>query len=379
MSLKTRNSSDARVATGDTLLAWYDHAARSLPWRITPEKSKAGLRGQAYHIWLSEVMLQQTTVATVIEYYQKFLRNWPDIHKLATASEDDILKAWAGLGYYSRARNLHKCARQVSAQLGGKFPNTIKGLKELPGIGDYTANAIAAIAFSQSAIPLDGNIKRVITRLFALPQVPDTIKPLVCEKYREMEPVERPGDFAQAMMDLGATICRPKNPNCDICPLSDNCQALAKGQQTSLPAKALKQPRPKRLGTAYVIISKDDGAIYLQKRPPKGLLASMSEIPSGPWAASESAFSAPAEILPEIIAANPEIHQSREECDSIEHVFTHFQLELRVFKLTVNDKFDSAGWWSGPDQIADEALPTVMKKAIASAVPGLFALKKAGD
>ncbi|MBC2884631.1 A/G-specific adenine glycosylase [Ochrobactrum sp. CM-21-5] len=345
------------------LLAWYDRHHRILPWRITPPEQARGTEPDPYRVWLSEIMLQQTTVEAVKSYFTAFVERWPTIEAMANASEDDILRAWAGLGYYSRARNLKKCADLVATTYGGVFPDNAAALKDLPGIGDYTSAAIAAIAFGEAVAVVDGNVERVISRLYAI----DTPLPAAKSQIRilmgEMTPRERPGDFAQAMMDLGATICTPRRPACAICPFNDGCEALATRDPEEFPVKAPKAAKPLRTGAAFIAIA-DDGAILLRKRRGEGLLAGMTEVPGSTWTArldgDATIKAAPfsAEWVPS---------------GTIAHVFTHFELRLSIYqasnvsKLVTND-----GWWSAPDEIAGEALPTVMKKAIAAAIPEAF-------
>ena len=367
---KPNNTSDL---TG-RLLDWYDRSARDLPWRVPPDQSKKGMHGNPYHIWLSEVMLQQTTVATVLAYHHKFLTLWPTIEQLAAAEEDEILKAWAGLGYYSRARNLSKCARIIVRNHQGFFPNEIVALKALPGIGDYTANAIRAIAFNLAAIPLDGNIKRVIARVFGVTQPPDTLLNDIADHYRALANSQRPGDFVQAMMDLGAVICRPKKPLCENCPIAEYCLAFACDRQHSIPVKARKKTKTRRFGNAFVVIRKVDGAVFLQKRASKGLLGGMSEVPSTQWIGRKntvwSAFEAGSFL--------PQSEDQWENCGPIKHTFTHFHLELVVYRIIVDKIGDSNGWWSSPNAIGEEALPTLMRKVISTAIPEIFMHSKSG-
>ncbi|OYR10998.1 iron-sulfur binding domain of endonuclease III family protein [Brucella grignonensis] len=308
-------------------------------------------------------MLQQTTVEAVKSYFSKFVERWPNVASMAAASEDDILRAWAGLGYYSRARNLKKCADLIVANYDGKFPSTATGLKELPGIGDYTSAAIAAIAFGEPAAVVDGNVERVISRLFAIDTPLPAAKTEIRVRMGEMTPADRPGDFAQAMMDLGATICTPRRPACAICPVNDNCEALATRDPEEFPVKAPKAEKPVRIGAAFIAIA-NDGSVLLRKRQREGLLAGMTEVPGSNWTAridgDASIDSAP--FSAEWVSSG-----------SITHVFTHFELRLSVYsasniaKHTTND-----GWWSSPSELEGEALPTVMKKAITAAIPDAF-------
>lgn len=345
------------------LLSWYDRHHRVLPWRVTPSEQTRGIRPDPYRVWLSEIMLQQTTVEAVKSYFTAFVARWPNVRAMANASEDDILRAWAGLGYYSRARNLKKCADLVATRYGGKFPGNAAALKELPGIGDYTSAAIAAIAFGENAAVVDGNVERVISRLYAIDTPLPAAKPQIRALMAEMTPSDRPGDFAQAMMDLGATICTPRRPACAICPVNDNCIALATRDPEEFPVKAPKAEKPIRTGAAFVAMS-GDGAIFLRKRKGEGLLAGMTEVPGSPWTARIDGDAT--------VNAAP-FPASWKPAGSITHVFTHFELRLSVYRAeNVSERLAANGWWSAPDELAGEALPTVMKKAIAAAVPDAF-------
>lgn len=360
----------ARIETGgfaSALLAWYDRHARQLPWRVPPAAGKRGERPDPYHVWLSEVMLQQTQVATVRKYYLKFLSLWPAVSDLARAETEDVMKAWAGLGYYSRARNLKKCAEVVAFELGGQFPQTAEGLKALPGIGDYTSAAISAIAFDEPVAVVDGNIERVITRQFRIEEPVRVSKPDIRAKVQDLLPLDRPGDFAQAMMDLGATLCSPRNPACGLCPVSASCQAFEKGAMERYPVKAAKAEKPTRKGAAFIIRNRD-GAIWLQKRAENGLLGGMSEVPGTAWTSRNDGATGDA-ALP--------FEADWRRAGSARHTFTHFHLELEVWLLDAPDENLSklaggqwdGGWWSMPEDLAGEALPTVMRKAISVALP----------
>ncbi|MFK7793599.1 MAG: A/G-specific adenine glycosylase [Devosiaceae bacterium] len=333
------------------ILSWYDKHARALPWRIGPTASKAGKRQDPYKTWLSEIMLQQTTVAAVIPYFEKFIVRWPTVQALAAASDDDVRAAWAGLGYYRRAANLHACAKVVAYEHGGKFPTRARELKNLPGIGDYTSAAIASIAFGEPAAVVDGNVERVVTRLFRLSDPLPKVKRQVGEKVTTMLDVARPGDFAQAMMDLGATICTPKNPACSLCPWNSACKAFEAGDMEAYPVKAPKKEKPKRLGAALVVVRKD-GSVWCEKRPDGGLLPNMTQVPTTQWSAEVS---------------SP--YQDAERVGTIEHVFTHFALTLDVYRRDSDTAPTPDGWWSPPDRLANEAWPTVMVKVLKAAVP----------
>lgn len=345
------------------LLAWYDSHHRILPWRITPGDHKSGIVANPYRIWLSEIMLQQTTVEAVKPYFLTFIRKWPTVMDLAAASQDDVMRAWAGLGYYSRARNLKKCADIVAADFGGHFPADLAGLKSLPGIGDYTAAAIASIAFGMPIAVVDGNVERVITRLYALSTPLPAAKPEIRRLMQLLTPDKRPGDFAQAMMDLGATICTPKRPACVICPLNDNCEALKTTDPEFFPVKAPKKEKPIRLGAAFIAVS-TNGEVYLRGRAQTGLLGGMTEVPTTEWNSridgKTGIDAAPfdAEWVPS---------------GTITHIFTHFELRLTIYAArNVRKPAGTDGWWISVEKLDNEALPTVMKKAIAAAIPDAF-------
>lgn len=348
----------ARSAIADPLLAWYDRERRLLPWR-----APHGTKADPYHVWLSEIMLQQTTVKAVVPRYAGFLRRWPTVNALADAALGEVLAAWAGLGYYARARNLHACARDVVERHGGEFPERESELRRLPGVGDYTAAAIAAIAFDLPATPVDGNVERVVARLFAvttpLPQAQAEIRALAAT----LTPSKRPGDFVQAMMDLGATICTPRRPACGLCPLRSECRAYAQGLAEALPYRAVKEERPVRRGVAFVAL-RDDGAVLLRARPLKGLLGGMLEVPATPWAEGESA---PRSAW----AYAPVEAEWRGLMGKVEHIFTHFHLKLDVYRADV--EFDVVlGEAASPERcrwvarrdLATEPLPSVMHKIL---------------
>ncbi|WP_232375701.1 A/G-specific adenine glycosylase [Mesorhizobium comanense] len=341
------------------LLDWYDAHHRELPWRITPREHASGVRPDPYRIWLSEVMLQQTTVEAVKSYFRAFVEKWPDVEALAAAPTEDVMKAWAGLGYYSRARNLKACADLVAAR-GGRFPDTEAALKDLPGIGAYTSAAIAAIAFDRPAAVVDGNVERVVTRLFSIATLLTEAKPEIRNHVERMVPSRRPGDFAQAMMDLGATICTPRRPRCMLCPLRQDCSAILSGDPERFPVRLPKADKPQRRGAAFVA-ERDDGAILLRKRPEKGLLGGMTEVPTTAWTARVDGASTQ--------AAAP-FSANWRRAGTITHVFTHFALELEVFHAHIEGNAPAGHFWSPAPEISGEALPTVMKKAIEAAIPG---------
>lgn len=346
----------------ETLLAWYDRHARALPWRVPPKARTHGVVPDPYRVWLSEIMLQQTTVAVVKAYFEAFTRKWPDVIALASAGEEDVMKAWAGLGYYSRARNLKACADTVAGEHGGVFPDTEEGLRALPGIGAYTAAAIAAIAFDRPATVVDGNVERVMSRIHALETPLPQAKPEIRALTSEVTPAERPGDYAQAMMDLGATICTPKRPACALCPWMDPCRARVEGTAETFPRKTPKTAKPTRRGMAFVAV-RADGAVLLRRRPPKGLLGGMSEPPTKVWApeaATDDLSEAPLPL-------------SWTRCIApVRHTFTHFHLEMTVWRAVAPKGTPApyGHWWSLPGDLSGEALPTVMKKAVATGLEG---------
>jgi A/G-specific adenine glycosylase len=332
------------------LLAWYDRSRRVLPWR-----APAGQLTEPYRVWLSEIMLQQTTVAAVAPYFLRFLARWPTVADLAAAPLDDVLTEWAGLGYYARARNLHACARAVVERHGGVFPADREALRALPGIGEYTSGAIAAIAFGLRAAAVDGNAERVLARLRAIETPMPAAKPALRSLGEAMTPVDRPGDFVQALMDLGSTICTPRRPSCVLCPWRGSCQALARGIAESLPRKAEKAARPSRAGIAFWVVD-GTGAVLLRRRPEKGLLGGMIETPSTEW---RSAPPTPEAAL----AAAPLPAEWRVLPGVVRHVFTHFELTLAVWAARIAGKGDPGlGLWVTPDRFGEVALPSLMMK-----------------
>ena len=341
------------------LLAWYDRHARKLPWRVPPGQSKSGVKPDPYRVWLSEIMLQQTQVVTVRDYYEKFLATWPSVEALAAADTEDVMNAWAGLGYYSRARNLKKCADEVATQHGGQFPKTADELRQLPGIGEYTAAAIAAIAFDEPVAVIDGNVERIIARQHRIETPLPAAKAEIRSRLQPLVPNERPGDFAQAMMDLGATLCSPKKPACSLCPVSDSCAAFRAGDADRFPLKAPKAEKPTRRGAVFVIRNGKD-AIWLVKRPDSGLLGGMSALPGTDWTARKDGLTGE-NALP----FTGDWHKA----GNVRHTFTHFHLQLEVWQTGTDVQPPFEGWWSAPGSLATEALPTVMKKAIAAALP----------
>jgi A/G-specific adenine glycosylase len=341
------------------LLAWYDRHRRILPWR-----ARKGERSDPYRVWLSEIMLQQTTVKAVAPYYARFLSRWPIVDALAAADLEDVLREWAGLGYYARARNLHACAREVVEKHGGVFPADEAGLLTLPGVGPYTAAAIAAIAYDVPALPIDGNIERVVSRLFALEEELPAAKSRLRTLADSLQPTHRFGDFAQALMDLGATICTPKKPACSLCPWNDMCAARVRGDQETFPRKAPKREGALRHGAAFVVL-RGDGHILLRRRPEKGLLGGMSEVPGSEWSAGFD--------LEEARASAPKLGTAlrwQRRAGVVNHVFTHFPLALAVFvaKAPRGTAAPKGARWVAIDSLAHEALPKVMRKVIAHAL-----------
>jgi A/G-specific adenine glycosylase len=337
------------------LLEWYDRHRRKLPWRPV-----AGERADPYCVWLSEIMLQQTGVKTVGPYFLKFLARWPDVDALGRASLDDVLRMWAGLGYYSRARNLHACAVAVRRDHGGAFPDTEEALRALPGIGPYTAAAIAAIAFGRRTMPVDGNIERVVSRLFAVEQPLPLAKLLIRQLATTLLADARAGDSAQALMDLGSSICTPKKPACALCPLNGDCVSRAHGDQETFPRKAAKKTGALRRGAAFVVRRGDE--LLVRTRPEKGLLGGMTEVPGSDWLAAQDDKTAlkQAPVLKGIARWHRKV-------GVVTHVFTHFPLELVVYTATVaaRARAPKGMRWVPVATLSDEALPNVMRKVIA--------------
>jgi A/G-specific adenine glycosylase len=331
------------------LLGWYDRHARVLPWRVSPSDRAAGITPDPYRVWLSEIMLQQTTVAAVKKYYERFTQLWPTVADLAAAQDADVMGEWAGLGYYARARNLLKCARVVTAENGGQFPDTHAELLKLPGIGPYTASAIASIAFDQAETVVDGNVERVISRVFNIRTPLPISKPEITMIASSLTPEKRPGDYAQAIMDLGATICTPKSPTCGICPWRSPCQARDLGTQAELPFKVRKAPKPTRLGIAYVA-RRTDGAWLLERRPDKGLLGGMLAWPGSEWN-EDPTEAPPIDAKWRLIPA-----QAR-------HTFTHFHLDLKIKLANVDMGTEPArGQFIAATDFVPSQLPSVMQK-----------------
>jgi A/G-specific adenine glycosylase len=357
---QTREPTQNPHVAAARLLVWYDANRRALPWRVMP-----GETPDPYRVWLSEVMLQQTTVAAVAGYYREFTNRWPSVEALAAASLDEVRGAWAGLGYYTRARNLHETAQTVTCAHGGRFPSSAAALRRLPGVGPYTAGAIAAIAFDEREAAVDANAERVIARFFAVEEPLPRSKPALRNLAQSLVPARRAGDFAQALMDLGATLCTPKRPSCCNCPWKRNCRGRALAIEESLPRKAPGRVRPLRRGAAFVARDRN-GAILLVKRPEKGLLGGMLQPPLGPWSAS---FPRATDALRQA----PFRAEWERRSGAVRHGFTHFELELQVWRAEVMSRRDSTGMWLAPHALATAALPTVMRKIIAHAFDQEFA------
>jgi A/G-specific adenine glycosylase len=326
------------------LLAWYDANARALPWRSPPGTAAP----DPYRVWLSEVMLQQTTVAAVGPYFAKFVARWPTVQALAAAAEADVMAAWAGLGYYSRARNLIACARAV-ADAGGGFPSTEAELRGLPGLGAYTAAAVAAIAFGQRAAVVDANVERVIARLFAIAEPLPGARKMIRARVEAALPQARSGDFAQGLMDLGATICTPRNPRCPLCPLAPQCRGRIAGAER-FPVKAAKQAKPQRFGKAFWIARA--GSVWLVRRPDRGMLGAMRALPDDGWNAKGNG------------ASDAPLAGPWQSAGAIRHSFTHFDLDLQLmlYSGTDWDRLSGGEWWA-LDRLDAAGLPTLFAKA----------------
>jgi A/G-specific adenine glycosylase len=361
IKIKQQSVTEDGAARPSLLLDWYDRHRRRLPWR-----PPAGERADPYRVWLSEIMLQQTGVKTVGPYFEKFIARWPDVEGLGRASLDDVLRMWAGLGYYSRARNLHACAVALLRDHGGVFPDTEQGLRTLPGIGPYTAAAIAAIAFGRRTMPVDGNIERVVSRLFAVEQPLPQAKPSIQRLATTLLAATRAGDSAQALMDLGASICTPKKPACSLCPLNQDCVARARGDQESFPRKAPKKTGTPRRGAAFVVTRGDQ--LLVRTRPEKGLLGGMTEVPTSHWLAAQDDKTA-LKQAPGVTG----IARWHRKAGVVTHVFTHFPLELAVYTARVPARAGAPEGmrWVPIATLKDEALPNVMRKVIAHGLPPL--------
>lgn len=354
------------IPSPDDILSWYDRHARLMPWRIGPHDRAAGVMPDPYAVWMSEVMLQQTTVAAVKDYFRRFMQKWPTVSDLAAADDAEVMAEWAGLGYYARARNLLKCARVVATQHDGVFPRTRDALLKLPGIGPYTASAIASIAFDLPETVVDGNVERVMARLFDVHTPLPMAKPELTELAERLTPRDRPGDYAQAVMDLGATICTPRKPACGLCPWRDRCQALRAGTAPDLPKKAPKKAKPVRQGTVYVG-QRADGAWLLERRPDSGLLGGMLGWPGNDWAETP---------MPSTPPINADWCQIPAEA---RHTFTHFHLRLNIFVAQLPiDASANHGTFVEASAFRPSDLPTAMRKVFDLAQPELNHMAEQG-
>ncbi len=338
------------------LLEWYDAGGRTLPWRVRPEDRRRGARPDPYAVWLSEIMLQQTTVAHAAPYWRRFLALWPQVERLAAAPSEQVMSEWAGLGYYARARNLHACAKAVAVQHGGVFPSDIDALRALPGIGEYTANAIRAIAFDLPASVVDGNVERVIARLFAISAPLPQAKSVIKARAAAIASPDRPGDYAQAVMDLGAVVCTPRNPACSSCVWAMACAARAAGRAEDFPVKAPKKARPRRNGACFHVVR--EGALWVRRRPERGLLGGMLELPGGAWAETPPPPDAP-------------FPADWSEIGRVRHVFTHFELELAVLSAEPPAAWrPDHGEWVDLAGLDRAGLPSVFLKAARAGLKG---------
>ena len=353
---QSRPESAAVERLRSALLAWYDRHRRVMPWRAPP-----GMAADAYHVWLSEIMLQQTTVAAVGSYFERFIGRWPGVGDLAAAELDEVLHAWQGLGYYARARNLHRCAQMVAGEMGGEFPGDVAALSALPGIGPYTAAAIAAIAFDAPANVVDGNVERVMARLFGVKTPLPAAKGELRACAARLITGERPGDYAQALMDLGATVCTPRRPACARCPWQTDCIAHAGGDAARLPRRSSRPDRPLRKGVAFWAM-RADGAILLRRRPENGLLGGMMEVPSTDWRSRGWSARSARRFAP--LQAD-----WRALPGTVRHSFTHFELELVIMAACADgDGAPADGVWCPPGRLGEHALPSLMKKVVAHAM-----------
>ncbi|MEO0884205.1 MAG: A/G-specific adenine glycosylase [Pseudomonadota bacterium] len=330
----------------DLLLDWYHDAARELPWRVGPKARAKGQRPEPYRVWLAEIMLQQTTIPHGTRYFHEFTRRWPTVDALAAAQDDEVMAAWAGLGYYARARNLLKCAREVASR--GGFPETSAELIKLPGIGPYTAGAIAALAFGERAAAVDGNVERVFSRLLAIDKPLKDAKSDIKHVVADLVPHDRPAEFAEGLMDLGATVCTPKRPNCLICSVSKLCAARRAGEQERFPIKQKKAPKPHRTGHVFLLLDGDE--LLLQRRPERGLLGGMLGLPGSEWG----------DVSADEIAGAP-AKAAWQHCGEVRHVFTHFSLALQVWQGGLNGERPDGVWVQTRDV---EGLPSVFAKAL---------------
>jgi A/G-specific adenine glycosylase len=337
-------------------LHWWDRCRRSLAWRAEP-----GETPDPYRVWLSEVLLQQTTAQAATPYYQAFIAKWPRVEDLAAAPAEAVMSAFAGLGYYSRARNLHACAEEI-ARRGGQFPSEEAHLRALPGVGAYTAAAIAAIAFGCRTAPVDGNIARVLARLIALEEPIARARGELATAAQALAPDERAGDFAQALMDIGATLCRPRNPDCGSCPLAQDCAAFRAGVPEAYPRRAEAKPRPRRQGAVF-FVRRSDGAFLARRRPPHGLLASTIELPGTPWTSKGPDGG--------LAGAAPVAARWRRLPGEVEQVFTHFALRLTVYSAEFDGGAPADCFWIKPDAVGSAGFSSMMRKAVEHALATL--------
>lgn len=354
---------EIRVSIAYKILDWYDRNGRKLPWR-----NVANNFSNPYYVWVSEIMLQQTTVATVVPYFIEFINRWPSIQDLAKSELDELLHLWQGLGYYARARNLHKAARIVVSDWGSELPRTEDQLLTLPGIGDYTAAAIVAIAYNQFSIPIDGNIERIISRVFAIDEPPVKVKSKIKLNLANIMPSSRYGDFVQALMDIGATICKPKNPACSICPLVETCKAFTLDAWSKYPIKKPKKTKQKLYGVVFYLTRKN-GYVLLSRRPTSGLLGGMIGLPTTEWRNKEWG-KMEAESLSPIKTDLVEV------VGSVKHTFTHFNLNLRVMRGNVFVPMKSNEIWKKPKDFGSLALPTLMKKVFSHVNYSSYVIKE---
>jgi len=341
----------------EDLLRWYDLHGRILPWRSRKRETP-----DPYKVWLSEIMLQQTTVPAVKPYFLKFIHRWPTLKSLAVADEEDVLRLWAGLGYYRRARMLIACAKELWHNHKGMFPQDEEALRTLPGIGAYTSAAIMAIAFGRKANVVDGNVERVVSRIFSIKAYPPAAKKKIKESAGKLVPESRCGDYAQALMDLGSEVCLPKGPLCPQCPWKKSCLAREQGIQDSLPRRERKKEKPIRKTVAYVLRDKD-GRVLIRKRPIKGLLAGMMEVPSSPWQEGKALD------LCKIKSFAPHEANWEELPGIVKHIFSHFVLEAKIVVAVTGEKIP--GRWVSVQDLEREALPSVMKKIVTYAIKAL--------
>jgi A/G-specific adenine glycosylase len=334
-------------------LAWWDRCRRTLPWRAEP-----GETPDPYRVWLSEVLLQQTTAQAAAPYFRAFTAKWPRVEDLAAAPVEDVMSAFAGLGYYSRARNLHACAKEV-ARRGGTFPSEEAELRALPGVGAYTAAAVAAIAFGRQTAPVDGNIARILARLLALEKPIARARRELAVAARALAPSRRPGDFAQALMDIGATLCRPRNPDCGACPLAYDCAAFRAGDPEAYPRRVEVKARPRRQGAVF-FARRSDGAFLARRRPPHGLLASTIELPGTAWTSN-----GPDDCL---AAVAPVVAAWRRLPGEVEQVFTHFALSLTVYAAQFDGGAPTDCFWVAPDTVGGTGFSSMMRKAVEHAL-----------